>query len=145
MKTSILLSCLYSEYIAGASSQFTEEWKQAQRQQSPPSNPSSKAHHSKHSVSKKTTTLCSFLLSPSRQEFVNAYVDYVFNTSVAPLFECFYAGFHKVCGGKVLELFQPNELQAMVIGNTNYDWTELQKVLFQIAINGRKKKIILDL
>uniref|UniRef100_A0A671XSE4 HECT and RLD domain containing E3 ubiquitin protein ligase 4 n=1 Tax=Sparus aurata TaxID=8175 RepID=A0A671XSE4_SPAAU len=60
-------------------------------------------------------------------EFVSAYVDYVFNTSVAPLFECFYAGFHKVCGGKVLELFQPNELQAMVIGNTNYDWTELQK------------------
>ncbi|KAI4812952.1 hypothetical protein KUCAC02_024314 [Chaenocephalus aceratus] len=63
----------------------------------------------------------------NRQDFVNAYVDYVFNTSVAPLFECFHAGFHKVCGGKVLELFQPNELQAMVIGNTNYDWTELEK------------------
>ncbi|CAJ1067797.1 probable E3 ubiquitin-protein ligase HERC4 [Xyrichtys novacula] len=63
----------------------------------------------------------------NRQDFVNAYVDYVFNASIAPLFECFYAGFHKVCGGKVLDLFQPNELQAMVIGNTNYDWTELQK------------------
>ncbi|XP_065815564.1 probable E3 ubiquitin-protein ligase HERC4 [Labrus bergylta] len=63
----------------------------------------------------------------NRQDFVDAYIDYMFNTSVAPLFECFYAGFHKVCGGKVLELFHPNELQAMVIGNTNYDWTELQK------------------
>ncbi|XP_072293208.1 probable E3 ubiquitin-protein ligase HERC4 isoform X2 [Eucyclogobius newberryi] len=63
----------------------------------------------------------------NRQEFVDAYVDYVFNRAVAPLFECFYAGFHKVCGGKVLELFQPNELQAMVIGNTNYDWAELEK------------------
>ncbi|KAK7901813.1 hypothetical protein WMY93_018582 [Mugilogobius chulae] len=63
----------------------------------------------------------------NRQEFVDAYVDYVFNRAVAPLFECFYAGFHKVCGSKVLELFQPNELQAMVIGNTNYDWTELEK------------------
>ncbi|CAG04730.1 unnamed protein product, partial [Tetraodon nigroviridis] len=63
----------------------------------------------------------------NRQEFVNAYVNYVFNTSVDPLFEYFYAGFHKVCGGKVLELFQPNELQAMVIGNTNYDWTDLEK------------------
>ncbi|KAM9365582.1 putative E3 ubiquitin-protein ligase HERC4 isoform 2-T2 [Pholidichthys leucotaenia] len=63
----------------------------------------------------------------NRQDFVDAYVNYIFNTSVAPLFECFYAGFHKVCGGKVLELFQPNELQAMVIGNTNYDWTELEK------------------
>uniref|UniRef100_A0A3P9K827 HECT and RLD domain containing E3 ubiquitin protein ligase 4 n=1 Tax=Oryzias latipes TaxID=8090 RepID=A0A3P9K827_ORYLA len=63
----------------------------------------------------------------NRQDFVNAYVDYVFNSSVASLFECFYSGFHKVCGGKVLELFQPSELQAMVIGNTNYDWTELEK------------------
>lgn len=71
-----------------------------------------------------------FVFSFQRQEFVTAYVDYVFNTSVAPLFEGFYSGFHKVCGGKVLELFQPNELQAMVIGNTNYDWEELQKVLF---------------
>ncbi|CAB1343389.1 unnamed protein product, partial [Coregonus sp. 'balchen'] len=63
----------------------------------------------------------------NRPEFVSAYVDYIFNTSVAALFESFSAGFHKVCGGKVLELFQPNELQAMVIGNTNYDWKELEK------------------
>uniref|UniRef100_A0AAR2KL31 HECT domain-containing protein n=1 Tax=Pygocentrus nattereri TaxID=42514 RepID=A0AAR2KL31_PYGNA len=62
-----------------------------------------------------------------RQDFVDAYIDYIFNTSVAPLFNAFYSGFHKVCGGKVLELFQPNELQAMVIGNTNYDWKELEK------------------
>ncbi|KAI4872056.1 hypothetical protein NFI96_034268, partial [Prochilodus magdalenae] len=63
----------------------------------------------------------------NRQDFVDAYVNYIFNTSVAPLFNAFYAGFHKVCGGKVLELFYPNELQAMVIGNTNYDWKELEK------------------
>ncbi|XP_017578302.1 probable E3 ubiquitin-protein ligase HERC4 isoform X1 [Pygocentrus nattereri] len=63
----------------------------------------------------------------NRQDFVDAYIDYIFNTSVAPLFNAFYSGFHKVCGGKVLELFQPNELQAMVIGNTNYDWKELEK------------------
>jgi len=67
-------------------------------------------------------------LSSCRQDFVSAYVDHVFDASVAALFECFHAGFHKVCGGKVLELFQPNELQAMVIGNTDYDWTELEKV-----------------
>ncbi|XP_023183784.1 probable E3 ubiquitin-protein ligase HERC4 isoform X1 [Xiphophorus maculatus] len=63
----------------------------------------------------------------NRQEFVDAYVDYVFNKSVASLFEGFYSGFHKVCGGRVLDLFQPSELQAMIIGNTNYDWTELEK------------------
>ena len=69
--------------------------------------------------------VCFFI---SRQEFVDAYVDYIFNKSVASLFDAFHAGFHKVCGGKVLQLFQPNELQAMVIGNTNYDWKELEKV-----------------
>ncbi|XP_031204184.1 probable E3 ubiquitin-protein ligase HERC4 isoform X7 [Mastomys coucha] len=63
----------------------------------------------------------------NRQEFVDAYVDYIFNKSVASLFDAFHTGFHKVCGGKVLLLFQPNELQAMVIGNTNYDWKELEK------------------
>uniref|UniRef100_A0A4X2LDV3 HECT and RLD domain containing E3 ubiquitin protein ligase 4 n=1 Tax=Vombatus ursinus TaxID=29139 RepID=A0A4X2LDV3_VOMUR len=63
----------------------------------------------------------------NRQEFVDAYVNYIFNKSVASLFDAFHEGFHKVCGGKVLELFHPNELQAMVIGNTNYDWKELEK------------------
>ncbi|XP_066456781.1 probable E3 ubiquitin-protein ligase HERC4 isoform X2 [Eleutherodactylus coqui] len=63
----------------------------------------------------------------NKQEFVDAYVDYIFNHSVASLFNAFYAGFHKVCGGRVLDLFHPNELQAMVIGNTNYDWKELEK------------------
>lgn len=63
----------------------------------------------------------------NKQEFADAYVDYLFNRSVASLFNAFAAGFHKVCGGKVLELFQPNELQGMVTGNTNYDWKELEK------------------
>ncbi|XP_067858724.1 probable E3 ubiquitin-protein ligase HERC4 isoform X1 [Heptranchias perlo] len=63
----------------------------------------------------------------NRHEFVDAYVDYVFNISIASLFDAFYEGFHKVCGGKVLQLFQPNELQAMVIGNANYDWNEWEK------------------
>ncbi|XP_032805642.1 putative E3 ubiquitin-protein ligase HERC4 isoform X1 [Petromyzon marinus] len=63
----------------------------------------------------------------NRQDFVNAYVDYIFNKSVQQLFEAFHTGFHKVCGGKVLQLFQPSELMAMVIGNTDYDWAELEK------------------
>ncbi|XP_044515140.1 probable E3 ubiquitin-protein ligase HERC4 isoform X3 [Gracilinanus agilis] len=63
----------------------------------------------------------------NRMEFVESYVDYIFNKSVASLFDAFHEGFHKVCGGKVLQLFHPNELQAMVIGNTNYDWKELER------------------
>ncbi|KAM6067380.1 PREDICTED: probable E3 ubiquitin-protein ligase HERC4 isoform X2 [Chlamydotis macqueenii] len=67
------------------------------------------------------------VVKQNRQDFVDAYVDYIFNKSVASLFNAFHAGFHKVCGGRVLQLFQPSELQAMVIGNTNYDWKELEK------------------
>ncbi|XP_016850770.1 probable E3 ubiquitin-protein ligase HERC4 isoform X3 [Anolis carolinensis] len=67
------------------------------------------------------------VVKQNRQEFVDAYVNYIFNESVASLFDAFHAGFHKVCGGKVLQLFQPSELQAMVIGNANYDWKELEK------------------
>nr|XP_033815100.1 probable E3 ubiquitin-protein ligase HERC3 isoform X3 [Geotrypetes seraphini] len=63
----------------------------------------------------------------NRQEFVEAYVNYVFNLSVHEWYEAFSEGFLKVCGGKMLELFQPSELQAMVIGNCNYNWQELEE------------------
>ena len=43
-----------------------------------------------------------FVLLHSRQEFVDLYVDYVFNKSVDEQFKCFYNGFHKVIGGRVL-------------------------------------------
>ncbi|NXL57745.1 HERC4 ligase, partial [Chordeiles acutipennis] len=91
------------------------------------------------------------VVKQNRQDFVDAYVDYIFNKSVASLFSAFHAGFHKVCGGKVLQLFQPSELQAMVIGNTNYDWKELEKVrtiisyLFHIFLISRSKSKILKL
>ncbi|XP_072351445.1 probable E3 ubiquitin-protein ligase HERC3 [Scyliorhinus torazame] len=62
----------------------------------------------------------------NRKEFVQAYVDYIFNNSVQELFSAFSSGFLKVCGGKVLQLFQPSELMAMVVGNTSYNWKELE-------------------
>ncbi|KAL4239292.1 putative E3 ubiquitin-protein ligase herc4 [Mactra antiquata] len=63
----------------------------------------------------------------NRKEFVELYVDYIFNKSVESHFNSFYTGFHKVCGGRVLELFHPDELRSMVIGNENYDFHELEK------------------
>lgn len=69
-----------------------------------------------------------FLGSPDRQEFVDAYVNYVFQISVGEWYTAFSSGFLKVCGGKVLELFQPSELRAMMVGNSNYNWEELEEV-----------------
>ncbi|MBZ3878358.1 putative E3 ubiquitin-protein ligase HERC3 [Sciurus carolinensis] len=63
----------------------------------------------------------------NRQEFVDAYVNYVFHISVHEWYTAFSSGFLKVCGGKVLELFQPSELRAMMVGNSNYNWEELEE------------------
>lgn len=63
----------------------------------------------------------------NRKEYVDAYIDFIFNKSVEQQFQAFSTGFHKVCGGKVLELFHPQELQAMVVGNEDYDFHELEK------------------
>ncbi|CAF0899632.1 unnamed protein product [Brachionus calyciflorus] len=61
------------------------------------------------------------------KQYVNAYIDYIFNKSVEKPFQAFNIGFHRVCGSKVLELFHPSELMSMVIGNQNYDFEELEK------------------
>ncbi|XP_017798859.1 PREDICTED: probable E3 ubiquitin-protein ligase HERC4 [Habropoda laboriosa] len=63
----------------------------------------------------------------NKRQFVDLYVDYTLNKSVELHFQAFYKGFHKVCGGRVLELFHSYELMAVVVGNEDYDWEELQK------------------
>lgn len=60
-------------------------------------------------------------------------MNYVFNQSVQEWYEAFSTGFLKVCGGKVLELFQPSELRAMVVGSSNYNWQELEEVSMKVS------------
>lgn len=62
----------------------------------------------------------------NKNEFVDLYIDYILNKSVEKQFYGFYCGFMKVCGGRVLELFKPHELMAVVIGNEDYDWHALE-------------------
>ncbi|XP_075216704.1 HECT and RLD domain containing E3 ubiquitin ligase 4 isoform X2 [Lycorma delicatula] len=62
----------------------------------------------------------------NKKEFVDLYVDFVLNTSVARHYRAFHDAFHKVCGGYVLKLFHAEELMAVVIGNENYDWDALE-------------------
>ncbi|KAM3624607.1 uncharacterized protein V6R79_025462 [Siganus canaliculatus] len=63
----------------------------------------------------------------NRKEFVEAYLVYVFTDSVSEQYSAFSSGFLKVCGGEILSLFQPSELMAMVVGNNNYNWEEMEK------------------
>lgn len=79
----------------------------------------------------------------NRQEYVEAYVNYVFNESVARPFEHFSEGFHRVCGGKVFNLFRPEELMEMVVGNQNYDWEELEKTAIYKGDYWQKHQVII--
>ncbi|XP_068614172.1 probable E3 ubiquitin-protein ligase HERC3 [Brachionichthys hirsutus] len=63
----------------------------------------------------------------NRKDFVKAYLLYVFTNSVSEQYSAFSSGFLKVCGGEILSLFQPSELMAMVVGNNNYNWEEMEK------------------
>lgn len=49
------------------------------------------------------------------------------NKSVETQFNAFYAGFMKVCGGPVMELFRSHELMGLIIGNENYDWDAFEQ------------------
>lgn len=63
----------------------------------------------------------------NKKDFVSKYVDYIFNTSVKAVYEEFQRGFYKVCDMGLLRLFQPEELMAAMVGNTDYDWKQFEK------------------
>ncbi|XP_030007491.1 probable E3 ubiquitin-protein ligase HERC6 [Sphaeramia orbicularis] len=58
----------------------------------------------------------------NKKEFVAAFIDYAFNTSVEGVFEAFKRGFFKVCNIDVVDFFQPEELQEVMVGQETYDW-----------------------
>uniref|UniRef100_B4N542 GK20388 n=1 Tax=Drosophila willistoni TaxID=7260 RepID=B4N542_DROWI len=62
----------------------------------------------------------------NRQEFVQLYVDFVLNKCVELPYNAFHKGFMRVCSGRIIQIFQPEELMAMVVGNEEYDWQVLQ-------------------
>ncbi|XP_041118833.1 probable E3 ubiquitin-protein ligase HERC3 [Polyodon spathula] len=63
----------------------------------------------------------------NRFQYVEAYVDFVFNKSVKKQFDGFMKGFRKGCPSKMWKIFLPVELMAILNGNTKYEWEELEK------------------
>jgi len=53
----------------------------------------------------------------NRQEFVNAYIRYLLDTSVARQFEPFKRGFFTVCAGNALSLFRAEEIELLIRGS----------------------------
>ncbi|KAG7461747.1 hypothetical protein MATL_G00194380 [Megalops atlanticus] len=63
----------------------------------------------------------------NRQQYVDAYIDFVFNKSVRGQFEDFLKGFSKGCPNEMWRMFLPEELMAVLTGNVDYEWEELKK------------------
>ncbi|XP_054476471.1 probable E3 ubiquitin-protein ligase HERC3 [Anoplopoma fimbria] len=63
----------------------------------------------------------------NKKEFVDAYVNQVFNASVEAVFQEFERGFFQVCDRKLVTLFRPEELQGVLVGQDDYDWVKLKQ------------------
>ncbi|KAM9365376.1 E3 ISG15--protein ligase HERC5-like [Pholidichthys leucotaenia] len=63
----------------------------------------------------------------NKQEFVDAYVNHVFNTSVDTMFQEFRRGFFQVCERDLVRLFRPQELQEVLVGKDIHDWETMKK------------------
>ncbi|XP_062349831.1 E3 ISG15--protein ligase HERC5-like [Cinclus cinclus] len=63
----------------------------------------------------------------NRKEYVDLYVNYMFNKSVQKPFEDFMQGFLRGCPARNWKIFFPEELQVLLQGHTTFDWHLLEK------------------
>ncbi|XP_007439326.3 E3 ISG15--protein ligase HERC5-like, partial [Python bivittatus] len=63
----------------------------------------------------------------NRKEYVDAYVNYIFNDSVKKQFRDFMHGFQRGCPSTMWKMFLPVELRVILLGHVRYDWDELEK------------------
>ncbi|XP_030644118.1 probable E3 ubiquitin-protein ligase HERC3 [Chanos chanos] len=63
----------------------------------------------------------------NRQEYVDLYIDFVFHKSVKQQFEDFSRGFSQGCPIDTWKVFLPEELMAVLYGNTEYKWELLKE------------------
>ena len=64
----------------------------------------------------------------NREEYVDLYVDWWLNVGIKRIFEEFKGGFLKVCGGEVIKMFKPEELELLICGNPLLDFKALENV-----------------
>ncbi|NWU12325.1 HERC3 ligase, partial [Cephalopterus ornatus] len=76
-----------------------------------------------------------------RKEYVDLYVNYMFNESVQKPFEDFMRGFLRGCPARNWKLFRPTELQALLQGHPTVDWHLLEKNVVYRQYNKSDKTI----
>ncbi|XP_071401090.1 probable E3 ubiquitin-protein ligase HERC3 [Centroberyx affinis] len=82
--------------------------------------------------------------SQNKKEFVDAYVNHGFNTSVEEVFEEFRRGFFTVCDLDVVKLLRPEELKGLLVGKETYDWAKLkQNTVYEGGYHDRHPTILM--
>ena len=69
----------------------------------------------RHSIELKPGGATIMVNQKNKQEFVDLYIDYVFNKSCIKQFQAFSIGFRRVINSRPLELFYPDELMSFVV------------------------------
>ncbi|XP_027747969.1 probable E3 ubiquitin-protein ligase HERC3 [Empidonax traillii] len=77
----------------------------------------------------------------NRKEYVDLYVNYVFNASVQKPFQDFMRGFLRGCPARNWKMFLPAELQVVLQGHTAVDWHLLEKNVVYRLYNESDKTI----
>ena len=70
-----------------------------------------------------------------RGEYVQLYIDYKLNRSILAQFSAFYKGFHVVCHGLVLKVFEVEEFYDLALGSKNIDWKIWEEVSYNKVVS----------
>lgn len=74
-------------------------------------------------------------------KYIQDYIDYKLNTSVAKQFSEFSSGFRKLCRDEIYSAFTPEELDILVSGEPNFEWDELKKGCHYDGYSAESKNI----
>ncbi|KAJ6243875.1 hypothetical protein M0813_21663 [Anaeramoeba flamelloides] len=67
------------------------------------------------------------LTNENREEYVKLFVEWELNKSIEKHFLAFRKGFESVCGSEVFSLIEPEELEALICGDHEFEMKDLKK------------------
>ncbi|KAJ6227328.1 e3 ubiquitin-protein ligase hectd2-related [Anaeramoeba flamelloides] len=65
----------------------------------------------------------------NREEYVQLYIDWELNKSIGDQFKEFQTGFQSVCDSPLFSLVQPEELEALICGDREFDLFDLKTIV----------------
>jgi ubiquitin-protein ligase E3 A len=69
-----------------------------------------------------------FVGQENKEEYVYMLVDFIFNTHCEEQFKAFKRGFYKVVSEDIIQLFKPEELEALVCGSKALEFKDLEAI-----------------